>query len=131
MSDIDFYGIQSRDEIDMILSKSIADKRVRQFLLKNISRTDDNEFTWKLNLKTIQTEIKSIMKGLPLNQHEITGFPVLFLKGANSDYITETDFPLINMIFPQAEIETLPDAGHWLHAEQPQLFIDKIRDFLL
>jgi len=131
MSDIDFYGIQSRDDIDIILSKSIADKRVRQFLLKNISRTDDNEFTWKLNLKTIQTEIKSIMQGLPLNQQEITGFPVFFLKGADSDYITETDFPLIYKIFPQAEIEIIPNSGHWLHAEQPEIFIDKIRNFLL
>ena len=65
------------------------------------------------------------------NQLEITGFPVLFIKGGNSDYILDEDKKAIQQIFPYAKIETIPNAGHWLHAEQPELFLQKIEDFIL
>jgi len=52
------------------------------------------------------------------------------MKGENSDYISEVDYPLIERIFPTAEIVTIPNAGHWLHAEQQELFIRNVRYFL-
>jgi len=131
MYNIDFYGITSRDEIDTILAKSIPEDRIRQFLLKNVKRSKDNEYSWSLNLKTIKNELPKIMEGLNENQSEIIGFPVLFLKGANSGYILDEDRKFIQKIFPFADIETIPDAGHWLHAEQPELFLQKIRNFIL
>jgi len=131
MHKLDFYGINSRQEIDDILSKSIPEFRIRQFLLKNIKRSRSNEYSWSLNVKTIKTELPSIMKGLDENQIKITGFPVLFLKGENSEYIQKDDIEAIYKIFPYADIETIPNAGHWLHAEQPKIFLKKIEDFIL
>ncbi|MDA3953079.1 MAG: alpha/beta fold hydrolase [Bacteroidales bacterium] len=131
MYNLDFYGITSRQEIDDILSKSIPENRIRQFLLKNIKRSKNNEYSWTLNIKTIKNELINIMDGLNSNQSEITGFPVLFIKGGNSDYILNDDKKVINQIFPFADIETIPNAGHWLHAEQPELFLAKIEDFIL
>ncbi|PLX12247.1 MAG: alpha/beta hydrolase [Marinilabiliales bacterium] len=131
MYNLDFYGIENRDEIDDILAKDIPDDRVRQFLLKNVKRSKDNEYSWIINIKTIRNELKNILIGLNENQKEIVGFPVLFLKGEKSDYIVEKDFKLISRIFPYADIETIPDSGHWLHAEQPELFLNKIEYFIL
>lgn len=131
MYNIDFYGITSREEINTILAKTIPENRIRQFLLKNIQRSKDNQFSWSLNIKTIRNELANIMLGLDENQKEISGFPVLFLKGANSDYILQEDIKVIHEIFPYADIETIPNAGHWLHAEQPDLFLKKIQDFIL
>lgn len=131
MFNIDFYGITSRDEIDDILAKSIPEKRIRQFLLKNVNRTKDNEYSWSLNIKTIKNELGNIMEGLDENQPEITGFPVLFLKGEKSEYIQQEDENQIYRIFPYADIETIPNAGHWMHAEQPEIFLQKVRDFIL
>ena len=71
------------------------------------------------------------MDGLSENQPEITGFPVLFLKGEKSEYIQEEDEELIYKIFPYADIELVPDAGHWMHAEQPEIFLQKVSDFIL
>lgn len=131
MFNLDFYGINSRQEVDDILAKSIPEDRIRQFLLKNIMRSKDNEYSWRINIRTIKNELKNILEGLDENQTEITGFPVLFIKGGNSDYIQKDDKTTIKKIFPFADIETIPNAGHWLHAEQPDLFLKKISDFIL
>jgi len=131
MYNLDFYGIQNREEIDDILAKDIPDERVRQFLLKNVKRSGDNEYSWSINIKTIRNELSNILVGLEEDQKEIVGFPVLFLKGEKSDYISEIDLKLISRIFPYADMETIPDAGHWLHAEQTELFLKKVEDFIL
>ena len=131
MYNLDFYGITSRQEIDDILAKTIPENRIRQFLLKNIKRSKDNEYSWNLNIKAIRNELANIMEGLDENQPEITGFPVLFIKGENSDYILDEDKKAILQIFPHADSETIPNAGHWLHVEQPELFLQKIKDFIL
>lgn len=131
MYNIDFYGIENRQEIDDILAKSIPQDRIRQFLLKNIHRSKDNEYSWSINIKTIKNELRNIMDGLDESQAAITGFPVLFIKGEKSDYIMDKDKDMIKNIFPYADFETIPDAGHWLHAEQPELFLKKITNFIL
>ncbi|MDX9697131.1 MAG: hypothetical protein RBT49_15175, partial [Bacteroidales bacterium] len=60
-----------------------------------------------------------------------TGFPVLFIKGSESDYILENDQRAITTIYPQAEIKTIQNAGHWVHAEQPDEFLKTVKRFLL
>ena len=124
-------SISPAEAICSALSKSIPEDRVRQFLLKNVKRSKDNEYSWSLNIKTIKYELPNIMEGLKENQNEITGFPILFLKGENSDYIQEEDEMIISQIFTFADIETIPNAGHWLHAEQPEIFIQKLKEFIL
>ncbi len=131
MFNLDFYRINSRQEVDDILAKSIPENRIRQFLLKNIKRSKDNEYSWRINIRTIKNELKNILEGLNEDQTEITGFPILFIKGGNSDYIQKDDEKTIKKIFPFADIETIPNAGHWLHAEQAELFLKKISDFIL
>jgi len=134
MYNVDFTQVKNRRDVDTILSSSIPSKRVRQFLLKNVSRTKDNHFAWSLNLESISNELENIMYGLDTVKFKdgngITGFPILFIKGEQSDYITTKDKKAIETIFPFAEIKTIPDAGHWLHAEQPELFLKTVQDFL-
>lgn len=135
MYSVDFNTVKTRKDIDKILAKSIPVKRVRQFLLKNVRRNKNNQFDWSLNIEAISNELENIMDGLNANSFEngkeITGFPVLFIKGEKSDYIQPSDEKEITKIFPFAEIEIIPDAGHWLHAEQPELFIKTIQNFIL
>jgi len=131
MYNLDFYGIENRQDIDDILSKSIPQTRIRQFLLKNVNRSKNNEYSWSLNLKALRNNLPVIMDGLDENQSEITGFPTLFIRGEESDYILEEDEKFIKRLFPYADIETVPDAGHWLHAEQPEIFMQKVNNFIL
>ncbi|MFW5820822.1 MAG: alpha/beta fold hydrolase [Bacteroidota bacterium] len=134
MQKVNFSKAENRIDIDMMLAENIKSQRIRQFLLKNVKRKDQKSFCWKLNLDTLKNALPEIMGGIDVkninNGMGISGFPVLFIKGENSDYISEPDYPVIKKAFPAAEIVTIPNAGHWLHAEQQDLFLKKLNHFL-
>ena len=134
MMEVDLSMANNRIDIDRQLALIIKSTRIRQFLLKNIKRDKEGKFSWKINLKTLHDQMPLIMDGMDVSRFikgkGITGFPVLFIKGENSNYITEEDIKLIHKIFPAAEIVSIPSAGHWLHAEQPELLLKTIRYFL-
>ena len=56
--------------------------------------------------------------------------PTLFLRGDKSEYIIPSDSDAIKRHFPSAKIETIDNAGHWLHAENPTQFFNKTMDFI-
>ena len=131
---VDFSLAGTREDVDRQLSRSIEPARVRGFLLKNVSRTDGGELRWKLNLQALYSNLENVLGGLDPAKYsggeEIAGFPVLFIRGQRSGYITDNDILVIRQIFPMARVTTLPDAGHWLHVEQPTLLLKTIRYFL-
>lgn len=133
MMRIDIDSSKSRAEADRKLSETVENRRIRQFLLKNLKRNKDKSFGWRINLDVLKRELDNIMDGInescPGFRIPVTGFPVLFIRGERSSYIKDEDFPAIRKIFPQAEIITLPGAGHWLHAEKPGEFVRNILGF--
>lgn len=135
MLKVDFHSVKSRQDVDHQLAESIHSAKIRQFLLKNLTRSKTNQFHWKLNLPVLQKELPNILEGFDENSFKngngITGFPVLFIRGETSDYIRDQDIPFIKKIFPYADVATVFDAGHWLHAEQPDKLIKTIKYFLL
>jgi esterase len=123
MSSLDLSNIRSRHEADSELIKKIDSEKIRGFILKNLQRSHSNRFTWKMNVTAVLKNIDRIMEGIERKDalnYEITGFPVLFLKGSESDYISPDDYQDILKIFPSAEIIEIKNAGHWLHADQPE-----------
>jgi len=131
---LDLATLHSRDEVMNALENTIPSVRIRQFLLKNLTRDENHRFRWKINLPVLYHSLENILAGLDedpsLQGKQFSSFPVLFIRGADSGYIGEEDIPLIRRFFPGAEIATIPGTGHWLHAEQPQKFIRIILDFL-
>ncbi len=134
MLSVDFKRVEKREDVDKQLSQTIRSARIRRFLMKNVTRNREGEYHWRLNAAVIGKELPSIFEGIDLSKYSsgsgITGFPVLFIRGEHSDYITDDCIPAIKKIFPMAEIATIPKAGHWLHAEQPDLLVKTIRYFL-
>ncbi len=119
-----------RKEIEKRLSNRIANVPLRMFLLKNIERNSDGTYSWRLNVNSIDNNLVKIMNGFS----EITqtiDVPTLFLKGELSNYIGRGDSSLIKQIFPISELITVPEAGHWLHAQQPELFTKTVLEFLM
>ena len=134
MMKIDLSTISSREEADRALAQSIGSERIRSFLLKNLHRKKGGVFEWRMNLEAISNNLEAIFEGMDREaiaaRGGITGFPVLFISGGNSDYIRMDDYPLIRDIFPTAEVVSVAGAGHWVHAEQPSLLAKTIRYFL-
>lgn len=119
--------ISSREEADEALAAYVEEPEVRQFLLKNLQRKPEGGFRWKLNLPVIGDRIENI--GVDLQVEGKFEKPTLFLRGAHSNYVQDEDFDRIREIFPAAEIVTF-DTGHWLPAESPDKFVEKVRGWL-
>lgn len=122
---------QSRKEVELFFAKAIQSKPIRKFLLKNLKRNKDGLFYWQHNVKALQEGLENIIDAIPTIKLGIQSFiPVLFIRGGKSPYITNEDIDAIPDIFQNATFITFENAGHWLHAEYPDRFIQTVQDFL-
>lgn len=119
--------IDSRQNADDVLSNYVEIESTRVFLLKNLKRTSDG-FDWKMNLKVLCDKISEV--GKELNYHLPIETDTLFIRGGRSDYIMDEDWGEIEEVFPNAELKTINNTGHWLHAENPDKFYDLVTNFL-
>lgn len=127
LSSVDPSAHEDRDAIDAALGEWISDAAIRQFLMKNLER-DGSAYRWKMNLPVIRAAYDHLRGGSASFQ-PFDG-PTLFIAGGRSSYIAREDLPAIHRLFPHAELEVLPEAGHWLHAEEPEAFGDLVLAFL-
>ena len=122
------HEINTRKEADDLLSVTINNAGIRQFILKNLSRNPEGLFYWKINWKAIEDNIQAI--GEPLLSHAVFSGKVMFIRGAQSDYILNEDEPILKKHFPNAVLITIKKAGHWVHAEQPAQLLALIKQFI-
>ena len=119
---LDLQKIKNRKDAESLLSVKIPSEKERGLILKNLERTSENTFAWKLNAKSLSKNLDKIMVGVerPSDYNrQITGFPIIFLKGGDSEYIPHNDFRDILKVFPAAEIIEIPGAGHWIQVDKP------------
>jgi pimeloyl-ACP methyl ester carboxylesterase len=130
MEELNLVAVSSRKEIDHFLSEKLPDPSLRQFLIKNIHRNKEGYFEWKINVPVLKYGLRSITTEVNIewfsDRQPILNYPVTFIRGLNSDYISDKDISAIKTIYPEARIIDIPDAGHWLHAEQPEKFINAL-----
>lgn len=125
---LDLRRYKSFGEVDEALARSISEKPLRQFLLKNLSRDESGRLYWKIHLEAIHRNYDQLARSIAPKR--TFGKPTLFIRGGRSNYIEDDDVPAIRRIFPQAEIATLPGAGHWVHIELPDEFFQTVVNFL-
>ncbi len=116
--------LTSRQEAENALKEYIDNPAILQFLLKNLYRTLDHRFAWRFNLKVLDEQIEEVGRATwpeaPINT------PVLFVSGENSGYVDADRMSEIKQWYPSAELIHIPGAGHWVHAEQPELLLHEI-----
>ncbi|WP_439880510.1 alpha/beta fold hydrolase [Pontibacter sp. MBLB2868] len=129
LQSVDLSNATSRGDIDKQLAKYIRQEDVRLFLMKNLYRKEDNTFGWRMNLDAIEKNYEKIAGAItadvPFKKH------ALFIRGGRSNYITQEDlYSNIEHLFTLVEMETIPEAGHWVHAEAPDKVYDLVTTFL-
>lgn len=128
LNNVDFSQVKVRSDVEEFLKPHIKSNSIRQFLTKSVYRKEDETYGFRFNLKALYDTYGSIIaNNLPDKQFFN---PTLFLGGANSDYILPEDKDLILGYFPNAEIDYVSNATHWLHAENPEEFLAKTKNFL-
>ncbi len=129
---VDPGQIQSRKEAEEELRISLHDEATVQFLLKNLywkeGESNEKKLAWRFNLAAIEKNIENVGEALPENL--VYDKPTLFVRGERSGYIRTQDEPAIRKHFPKAQIKTITDAGHWVHAEKPAEFFETVMEFL-
>ncbi|PRZ25061.1 alpha/beta fold hydrolase [Flavobacterium granuli] len=125
---VDFSKKPSRNEVEEILSQHIPDFGTRQFLMKSLYWKEPGQLAFRFNLEVFNTKMDKI--GVALPENTVFEKPTLFIRGANSNYILDSDMENIKQHFPDSVLETIPNAGHWLHAENPVLFRQMVFSFL-
>ena len=126
MRAVDLTTLQSRSEVNNALSSAIPQAMVRQFLLMNLIKSDSG-LAWRINLAALKTNYPSLQQAVCENTHYEK--PCLFIRGKHSDYVQDADINQIKNHFTNAQFSSLPTA-HWVHAEQPQAFIEVVDNFL-
>lgn len=125
---INLTQIRSRKDATDIFKNYVADFGEQQFLLKNLYRTDDGGFDWRVNVPVISKAIYQV--GEELTNTRTVEKPVLFMRGGDSPYILDEDILQIEAIFPNAEIQTIDGANHWVHATKPTEFVESVVAFM-
>lgn len=131
MQELDFSRVKNRNDIDDLLSEKIDAPKIRQFLLKNVTKNKKTkQYRWRVNVEVLYESLDEIVGGVNRQWFEdripITNYPVIFIRGLKSNYIMDEDIPLIKEIYPDASIVDIPGAGHWLHAEKPDEFMEAV-----
>jgi len=128
LSSLDFKIVNSRSKADAVLSNYVPESGTRQFLLKNLYWIEKGQLALRLNLKTLKENVTEVGEALPI--YAEFSKRTLFLRGDRSEYITLQDESLIKRHFSMAEIATIKNAGHWLHAENPKDFYEAVINFV-
>ena len=122
----DIGGCRSRAELDALLSPTVPDARVRQFLLTNAVR-DGEGFRWRLDPAVLAAStVASDFAGV---SGSCDGEALLVACG-RSPYVTAADHAVMRRFFPRVRIETLPGADHWPHVTAPAELEALLRGFL-
>jgi pimeloyl-ACP methyl ester carboxylesterase len=126
--ELDLATFQTRPQIEAALAPKIPSLNLRRFLLKNLGRMEDGRLIWKMNLRGVAENYSRL--GEVLNAGQPFAGPTLFIRGGKSNYLTAKDEPEIRRLFPAAQTQTIPAAGHWVHADAPDEFLRLVLDFL-
>jgi esterase len=121
-------NMKARSEADAILRKYIDSEGVIQFLLKNLYWKEKGKLAFRMNLPVLEREMEEILSAIP---EEEVMIPTLFIRGELSNYILDEDIPELEERFADFHLITIPEAGHWVHAEAPDQFLEAVLGFCL
>ena len=128
LSALDFEALKSRGEADKVLSNYVSEVGTRMFLLKNLYWVEKGQLGLRINLEVLKNEVGEVGESLP--SYARFEKDTLFLRGDRSEYIGVGDEAIIKNHFSKAEIVTISNAGHWLHAENPKAFFEAVVNFV-
>lgn len=106
----------------------IADGGLRKFLLTNLVSQKSGGVGWRVDLEGLKASLPALGEAAPGPPAE--SLPTCLLVGGKSDYVTEADLGPFTRVFPKTQIKVFPEAGHWIHADDPEGVFETVSRFL-
>ena len=129
MRGLDVAAATSRKEVRQALAQSLGGEAPVDFLIQNLRRHDER-FDWRLNLLAVAVCMQDLCGFSEQRMRECYQGPALFVAGADSDYVRPESLAGIQRLFPRAGLEQIADAGHWVHADQPEALLRALHGWL-
>ncbi|RZF39804.1 hypothetical protein LSTR_LSTR000452 [Laodelphax striatellus] len=121
---------QARKKAEKILVEKLnLDKSIASYLVTNLKDDGSGGYSWRVNLDAIHSNYHPHMTVFPLPENAHYDGQTLFVIGKRSDFVKPEEHGEIRRIFPKVKFLEL-DAGHWVHADKPQEFIEGVCDFI-
>ncbi len=129
---INLTTYEERGKIREELEARLHDDSLAMFLSKNIGRENNSkQFKWKFNLPVLQKYLQHIYLGFEeLKIYAPCPVGTLFIKGNESEYYLPRHEPDRLTYFPDSKVVGLDGAGHWVHSDTPEPFLENIVNFL-
>ncbi len=128
MKRTDLDSLESRREVDQSLARSIPDAPTRAFVLTNLVKDREGRLAWRCGLDGLYASIDT-MRASPLDPGDRYAGSTVFIVGGQSSYFVESDESAVREHFPNAAIETLANAGHNVHFDAREAFVDAVVAF--
>ena len=128
MVNLELGKYTSRKEIEIELGKDIKEESMRLFIMQNLLRTQDHGFSWKMNLDVLSQNTDQVSEAI--NVSGIFNARTLFISGGQSDYLLPEDRDNLKKNFASVQFDVIANAGHWVHADELELFNNSIAEFL-
>ncbi len=125
---VDIEQLEKRSAAQEAMQVHVQEVGVIQFLLKNLTRKKEGGYEWKMNLPVIERDYERILD--PIVCSTPYDKATLFIKGGQSRHIVDADLPLMKECFPSYQMKEIADAGHWVHADAPDVTLQMLREFL-
>jgi pimeloyl-ACP methyl ester carboxylesterase len=131
MQGLDLAELAQRSDADAALREAVPNDTVRSFLLQNLRRDDGGGWRWQVNLDVLGEDLRTV-SGWPRDRLEVPAYPgpVLWVGGESSDYVRDEHAAEMERWFPRTRRVTVKGAGHWVHSERPEVFLEVLRSFM-
>ena len=133
MRAVDLDQLKTREDAEAALRGAVPSRMVRSFLLQSLVREGlgtAGGWRWRLNLEALARDLRHLREFPEPPPGATFDGPVLWVAGANSTYVLPEDRARMDELFPATRLVRIKNAGHWVHSEQPEVFLETLRRFL-
>ena len=100
------------------------------FFFSNIMRNGNGTYDWRFSKQGILETVRFGAEKSRWNEWEHCSVPTLLIRGEHSDQLSQKDYETVLQMNRRLKGVTIPKSGHWVHADQPKLFAETVKNFL-